>query len=261
MVGRCRVAPHAGAPIGSRQVTVVRHMGRPLQMEWRMPGSLTLHARRIVRGLHHINGAGEASWQSWHKATDILVVALAPAFLTCIATELANGNLDLVTAIGVRDRTLADLTGLFVRELDGGGANGSLYLESLGAALAVHLLHRYGKAGPRKIFRGGLAPHTLRRVIDHIEDHLASELYLAELAAVAGVSLHHFAHAFRSSTDQTPHDFIIARRIAHARTLLVEADMPLAEIALAVGFSSQSHFTEHFRRRTGTTPARFQRDL
>jgi AraC family transcriptional regulator len=228
----------------------------------RPPGEAAVRQRRILRGQHHINGAEEAPWQRWREPVDVLVVAFAPAFFTCIATELALGSLDVATAIGVRDRSLSDLTGLCLRELDSNGASGGLYLDSLGAALAVRLLHRYGRAGVarRKIFRGGLAPRALRRVIDHIENHLAADLHLTELAEIAGVSVNYFARAFRDSTQQTPHGYVIARRIARAQVLLADGDLPIAEIALAVGFSNQSHFTEHFRRLTGTTPARFQRD-
>ena len=55
-----------------------------------------------------------------------------------------------------------------------------------------------------------------------------------------------------------PHYFMTRRRIERAKELLLHSDQPLAEIALAVGFSSQAHFTDQFRKMTGSTPLRFR---
>ena len=137
-----------------------------------------------------------------------------------------------------------------------------MYAESLGTALAVHLLRQYSTS-PRAqvICKGGLASKPLQRVIEYINEHLQDELSLAELARTAKSSSHYFATVFKASTGISPHRYVIERRIDRARDLLRRDDKTISEIAYAVGFSSQSHLTAHFRRTMGLTPRLFRQSL
>ena len=107
----------------------------------------------------------------------------------------------------------------------------------------------------------GLSPRRLKLVYEHVEHRLGEKLTLVELARTAGLSAHHFATAFRSATGISPHRYVLQHRIVRATELLRETRLPISEIALRVGFSSQSHFTAIFRRSTGRTPARFRQAL
>jgi AraC family transcriptional regulator len=128
--------------------------------------------------------------------------------------------------------------------------------------LAVHLLRNYGTpVKPAVMHKGGLAPRVMRRVLDHVDDHLQDDLSLGELAQTAGLGTHHFATAFKKATGQSPHRYVIGRRIERAKELLHDKDLTLAGIAYAVGFSSQSHFTTNFRRVTGSTPRKFRQSV
>ncbi len=109
--------------------------------------------------------------------------------------------------------------------------------------------------------KGGLAPRQIRRVIEYIEAHLTDEFGLVELAAIVELSPHYFGEAFKISTGRSPHRYVMERRVECARCLLWDEDRPIRDIASAVGFSSQSHFTTNFRRVTGVTPGRFRRSL
>jgi AraC family transcriptional regulator len=143
-----------------------------------------------------------------------------------------------------------------------GGAGGYLYIEGLATALTVHLLRTHGTS--RRVptrHKGGLAPMRLRRVLDFIGAHLGGEIALADLAALAGLSTHHFGEAFRTSTGRPAYRYVMERRVERARELLCDGKRPIAEIAYAAGFSSQAHFTTNFRRVTGVTPGRFRRSL
>src|SRR6185437_3836380 len=75
---------------------------------------------------------------------------------------------------------------------------------------------------------------------------------------IAKLSPHHFATAFKVSTGISPHDYVIERRINRARDLLLRKEKTISEIAVAVGFSSQSHLTVNFRRKMGVTPRKFR---
>ena len=106
---------------------------------------------------------------------------------------------------------------------------------------------------------GGLAPSALRRVQEYVDAHLSDNLNLQSLADTAGLSLHHFARAFKRSTAVTPHTYLLKRRIDRARELLTHSDRSLAEIALVTGFADQSHFARRFLEIVGVRPGQFRR--
>ena len=103
-----------------------------------------------------------------------------------------------------------------------------------------------------------LAPGTLRRITQRIEEDLARKLTVEELAREAGLSRSHFSRVFQAATGQTPQEFIIYRRVCRARDLLAQDDRSIAEIAAATGFSSQAHLSTAFKKRLGLTPARYR---
>jgi transcriptional regulator of acetoin/glycerol metabolism len=107
--------------------------------------------------------------------------------------------------------------------------------------------------------RGGLPPQALRRAQEFIEAHIDENITLTRLAEVTGLSLFHFARAFKQSEGVTPHAYLLQRRVARAQKLLTGTDLPLSKIALATGFSDQSHLARHFRAQIGVAPGAFRR--
>ncbi len=94
----------------------------------------------------------------------------------------------------------------------------------------------------------------LQRVEMLVESRIAETVTLADLAGAAGISRMHFAAQFRAATGMRPHDYVLSRRILRAMMEMSTPEMPLAQLALAVGFQSQSHFSTVFKRLTGTSP-------
>jgi transcriptional regulator of acetoin/glycerol metabolism len=107
--------------------------------------------------------------------------------------------------------------------------------------------------------RGGLAPGKLRRVREYIEAHLGDQLAIETLASQAGLSVHHFARAFKQSVGVPPHRYLLEQRLHKAAELLKSTEQPLARIALSVGFADQSHFSRSFHGLKGQTPSQFRR--
>ncbi|MBD0276003.1 MAG: helix-turn-helix transcriptional regulator [Acetobacteraceae bacterium] len=93
---------------------------------------------------------------------------------------------------------------------------------------------------------------------DYIEANSSHDLPLAELASVAGLSEPHFARAFRLTTGDPPHRFVVRRRVERAKALLRDTEEPVSQIALASGFASHSHLSTRFRRLVGVTPSAFR---
>jgi AraC-like DNA-binding protein len=102
--------------------------------------------------------------------------------------------------------------------------------------------------------RGGLSPGASRRVQEYIEANLQDGIDLVTLADTAGLSLFHFARAFKQSEGMTPHAYVLERRLERAQQLLTGTNLSLSEVASATGFSDQGHLARHFRRRHGMSP-------
>jgi transcriptional regulator of acetoin/glycerol metabolism len=132
------------------------------------------------------------------------------------------------------------------------------------ANIALHtrprldLLANMGQLSPPSHLRGGLPPAAMRRVREYVETHMSESIDLAALAGIAGLSLYHFARAFKQSVGMTPHHYLVQRRVERAQEMLARVELSLAEIALATGFADQSHFARQFRQRFGMTPGQFR---
>jgi len=107
--------------------------------------------------------------------------------------------------------------------------------------------------------QGGLAPWQVRRVTAYIEANLEKPIRNGDLAAVAGLSPCHFNRAFRNSVGDSPHLYIIRRRIERAQGLMLSTDSSLSDIAAECGHADQAHFTRLFRRLAGDSPAAWRK--
>ena len=79
------------------------------------------------------------------------------------------------------------------------------------------------------------------------------------IAAEGGISPIYLARAFKAAVGQSPHQYVLGRRIERAKKLLRDSDLPIVEVALASGFSSQSHLSNWFLRSVGVSPAAYRR--
>jgi AraC-like DNA-binding protein len=107
--------------------------------------------------------------------------------------------------------------------------------------------------------RGGLSPTQKNLVCDFIEEHIGEKISLSALSSMAGLSTNHFARAFQQSVGMPPHRYLLRRRVQHVEQMLRDTQLPLSQIALAAGFSDQSHLARHFRRLTGVPPSLVRR--
>jgi AraC family transcriptional regulator len=141
-------------------------------------------------------------------------------------------------------------------ETQAGAPGGRIFTDSLVTALAVRLLQNYARAPQRaELDPAPLQPWRLRRVSEYVDAHLDQDLSLAQLAAVAGFSVSHFKPLFKRATGMAVHQYVIERRVARARELLLTGHQSLSEVALQAGFSHQSHMARWLRRLLDTTPA------
>lgn len=107
--------------------------------------------------------------------------------------------------------------------------------------------------------RGGLARWQIEKIKRHIEANLEESIQVAELAAIARLSSGYFSNAFKVSFGQSPHAYIVSRRLIRAKELMTSSQMSLCDIAIDCGFSDQAHLCRQFRRATGASPNAWRR--
>ncbi len=105
-----------------------------------------------------------------------------------------------------------------------------------------------------------LSKDMIAKLDTYITENIERNLCLSELANLCDLSMHHFARSFKSEIGKTPYQYILDRRLALARRMLTTTSQSIADIAYEVGFSSQSHMTDLFRKILGTTPAKYRQN-
>ena len=108
--------------------------------------------------------------------------------------------------------------------------------------------------------RGGLAAWQIARVRAYIDRNLHRTIHIRDLSAVARRSKAHFSRKFKLAVGESPHAFVVSRRLERASHLMMTSAASLSEIALSVGFSDQAHLCRLFRQAFGQSPASWRRE-
>ena len=114
-------------------------------------------------------------------------------------------------------------------------------MEAVGVVLTGHLVRRWSSQPSLRQVKGQLSARQIRNTLDVIENSMSSGIRFRDLANQIGVGTHQFTRLFRQTMGCSPYRFVMLRRVEKARFLLEKTALPLAEIALEVGFVSQSH--------------------
>jgi len=211
-----------------------------------------------------------SSWTCRSEGPDppvMLLLYLRPLFVRAAARELnfPHNEIGLTPEIGFRDKHICHVAMSLLYELNEANVVGRLYADSLATGLAIQLVRRYSSLKDIHVGHGGMAPHKLRKAIALIDHHLSDEeegrVALRAVARDVCMSYFHFSRAFKQAMGMTATNYIAERRIERAKKMLEETELPISEIALRSGFSSQSHFTTAFRRLAGATPKAFRAAL
>jgi AraC family transcriptional regulator len=239
---------------------LILRSGSPSVIEWREkgrdrmaelpPGSVSLlpaglrDAARVFRPL-----PGVAS-----------ILQMQPDFVQRAVGEIAkSGKVELVQRRVLKDAQIARLMESLRADVVAGSTSGRLFGESIAVALSAYVAQKYGTITTKlETFRGGLARSRLNRVVEYIHAHLDENLELSTLAEVAGLNVYHFARAFKQSTGESPHQYVLRIRIEHAKKLLHQPQLSVIEASARTGFVDQSHFSKVFRRMVGVAPSEYR---
>ena len=175
------------------------------------------------------------------------------------ASERESSEVGLRGYRKLADPRLGALLAAVNAERAAGFPSGRLFLDCIEQALAVALVNNYAVRRPSpRIYRGGLTPARLRKVVELVHAELEGDLSLEELADAAGLSITHFSQMFRESTGHSPHQFVLHRRVERAKEMLRAAEMRVLDVAMACGFKTQQHFARVFRHVCGISPREYR---
>jgi AraC family transcriptional regulator len=224
-------------------------------------GACNVHRFLYTRGDIDIQPAGHSdTWQEFQPGAS-LIIHVPRRLLRFAAEDMGldpdAAQLDFVYQL--RDPRLEHIAWALDSDREARQPNGSLFTESLGLALAVHLLSHYRPGMSRVVSPplpqpSGLSAARLKRLCAYIEEHLDQPLSIAQLAGIAAISSSHLKLQFKRATGMPVHEYVIRRRVERARALLSRSDLPIGVVALEAGFAHQSHLARAMRRVLGVTP-------
>lgn len=190
---------------------------------------------------------------------------LKPEVMREVALEQFDVDADafsLVPVFGEPNGNLRDLLGLLSNLLNEPQRLSQLKADYISRAVAAEILSSYAIHVPKRqrgTLSPTLSPAMLRIVDEFVEAHMHEDIDIADLAAVCGIGKTSFHQRFKTSVQTTPYRYVMRARIHRAKHLILQTNLPLAEVAISCGFSDQAHLTNVFRRAVGVTPAAFRR--
>jgi AraC family transcriptional regulator len=202
----------------------------------------------------------------WHGlAPAHLDIRLDPGKMDEMAAELRKAGerrFEFANVPRMRDPIIEHIGAVFKAELNRASHPAQdMLIESMAVALCAHLLRSYTNAvGIEERSTSSVDVAAVGRAIAYIEDNPDRTISLRELAGAAGLSRFHFSRVFKHHLGLSPARYVERARIEQAKALIVNAGMSLANIAQAVGFADQSHFSRRFRAHERRTPAQFARE-
>ncbi|TCU11142.1 helix-turn-helix domain-containing protein [Rhizobium sullae] len=228
---------------GSTRVTQVRGAGQ-LAFEGRdKPGALSFVPAGVDRRCSY--KSADLNYSALWLKPDLLkewYLPLPPDRLTI------NGHDPVIAAIMValRDETLS------------GEIPDLAYVEQA-ARMMMHRLSRLDRQS--RPDAGRLSRRVLSAVDDYIRSHIGRNISLSDLSLVTGIPVDTFARRFKATTGYTPYAWILEMRVRCLTERLCEKNVDLGHLSMELGFSSQSHMTNTFRRIRGVTPSRYRRQF
>jgi AraC family transcriptional regulator len=282
--GKCLAASHGEAwrEIKARIIAlppVVDTLHLPSVSEpflaWTMSGEVDFQERenkqpwvtqRIKKGSFFLTSGGAPYECRWRAVTSepfesmavfIELPLLQRALEEVFGTDAAQARLrdDSAFTDDVLDSLMERLRDELTRE-----QASPLFVQGIAQLIAIHLARTYGVINEESRSSSAALPgYKLRQITDWMDEHVAEDFDLAQLAAQAGLSKFHFQRLFKSAVGVSPSRYHINSRMNVARRLLRETKNSVVDVALEVGYANPSHFARLFRKETGLSPSDYRR--
>ena len=216
----------------------------------------TIHDGVAMPGMFHVTEPGARVSCLFRGAHEFLHLHVPNALIEEYDRTVPNAPAPQFSKTGLRkDQMVERLSRALLAGEQIGGTLGGHYADCISAAIVMRLLTSAERVAPQARPRvSELARWRLRRAIEFVETNLANSISTSDISAAAGLTRMHFAAQFKAATGLRPHEYLLRRRVERAQEMLVQTGMSVVDVALSVGFQSQSHFTVVFNRFVGRPP-------
>ena len=239
-------------------------VNRPARLRRRVSGARKEDTATLLPRQFLILPAHQASHWERQGSSEMLMIYLRHDMLERISREVfGHKEVQIALRLGATDPLLEQLALAVLRTLqqpDPMATN--LYIDGLAMSIGAQLVHGHSRAASGPSGQGTwptFAASGVERLREFIEASLDQDLSLEVLSEQSGVSVYALPRAFRNHFGTTPHQYVLARRVDRVRELLANTDRTICEVALAAGFSSQSHLASSFKIHTGMTPHSYRK--
>ena len=221
-------------------------------LSWRMPSG-EAQEQRLVGPQVYLVAPGQVHACRWETEIELLMLFAEESFWQrYVKRKMAGVSIAESASGGNRDIVLWQLASTLRQLCNEGGEIDEGLVEIVGGALAIRAIKLLCAEQPIAGMAGGvLSPNRLRAVEEYIQKELAYDIHVADLAKRVGHSVPHFAAVFKNTTGLAPYEYITRCRMLKAHELLRTGEYRLGEVARAVGYEDQGHFSwrfrEHFR--------------
>jgi AraC family transcriptional regulator len=205
--------------------------------------------------------ANSSSYHTWDRDMEYSSLFLEPTHIAQIAYEsiVDVDRFEILPCFATPDPLIYQFSQALKSELELGKSCSRFYVDHLIAALSMHLIRHYSaKKQLIREYTDGLSKCKLQRAISYINEHLMENLSLKEMSNAIEMSPYYFTRLFKQSTGMNAYQYVIHCRMERAKHLLCRRDLSIAEVSQQVGFQNQGHFTNAFRKNTGTTPKMYR---
>ena len=263
------VEQHHLPPSESGELCLQQHsisimLGNEYQIDWRLAGG-KLHSSTMRKGEIGLTPKGIPTQARWYQDVEFLLISLDSSVFKQLEDDkidcdvpgwdAQSDRIEIIPQRGLPDAQIFHLGMALKAELAGGCLAGKIYADSIAIALATHIIKNHSTLKQVTLeSEDNLSERQLKQIIGYVQENLASNLTLPELARLVQMNSYSFCRWFKRSMGVTPHQYVIQSRIDRAKFLLTHTKLTIAEIALDVGCSSQSNFTVLFRKQVGITP-------
>lgn len=256
-------APFRATESDVRHPFLIYHLCRPTAVTRKVLGAKRESALIGPRRICLTPGGATTQWQhSGHP--EILQVYLRQSIYESAVNEMYGCNAaaaEIVPRFAILDPLLEQLAITITAALRDGTVEDGLYIDSLAQMIAVHIARQHSSRSrsvrlpATKVISGW----KMRRLIEFVEENLDRNLSLEAMAGEVEISPLYLPRVFKTAVGQSPHQYVLGRRIERAKELLRNTDTAIVDVALSTGFSSQSHLSNWFLRVVGVSPAMYRR--
>ncbi|MBF2017643.1 MAG: helix-turn-helix domain-containing protein [Rivularia sp. T60_A2020_040] len=250
--------PEVSSPLG-HSITIFTHGNYIIHADRKLDGRFQRDS--VIGGDIVITPANIGQKCAWDAEGDFILLGIDPTvFARAIDESGEPQQVQLIPHFATPDSLVLQIGLAIKKVLENNPSKSRLYVETIINALIVHLLQYYSTRTLNiKEYTNGLSRTQLNQIIEYINNNLAQDLSLNELASLLHMSLHYFCHLFKLSMGVTPHQYVIQTRVKHAKELLLTGKYSIAQVAFIVGFANQSHLNRHFKKLLGVTPGKVVR--